>query len=249
MLSEVLRNTEWREFGDFVSPAILKVMPASSAWRVANVLRRHRQDRTMRQTATHERRALLEQAGIAVELDGVGDVRRVARDVAFTRPAERARRVAELYFQQLFQGDVTFLDLRTRTFSEHDGHLSWQPAPWMWRWDAAFIEPLRDIYRGFYGEDEALFQRGLEQLSLTPAQAIFRKHFGGEQQRVTFHTRHFVSTFHDVFLCCRAHHITLSPSFLPLGLYLATLYEHLERLGVEVDVRMAFQRVVRPRSN
>jgi len=30
-------------------------------------------------------------------------------------------------------------------------------------------------------------------------------------------------------------------SFLPLGLYLATLYDHLEQLGVRVDVFEAFR--------
>jgi hypothetical protein len=51
-----------------------------------------------------------------------------------------------------------------------------------------------------------------------------------------------VSTFHQVFVLCRDAKQSLHPDFLPLGLYLATLYDHLERLGAAVDVLAAFEK-------
>jgi hypothetical protein len=57
---------------------------------------------------------------------------------------------------------------------------------------------------------------------------------------VRFEVKQFISTFHEVFLRCKASRTALHPDFLPLGLYLATLYDHLERLGMAVDVVAAF---------
>lgn len=245
MLTQILKNTEWREFGDFVSPALLKIMPASSAWQVARTLRRNRQDRPLRQTATEQRRSCLQAAGLEIALADPEGRRTTARagSVQF-EPKAQARRVVELYFHQLFRGDFTWLDLRPRAFRAHDDDLTWHPAPWIWHWDARFIGSLRRLYRGFYAGNDGLFRQGLDELSLTPAEAIFRKHFGGDQDEVQFRTKDFVSTFHDVFLCCCRHGVSLAPSFLPLGLYLATLYEHLESLGIAVNVREAFARSV-----
>jgi hypothetical protein len=253
MLSQILRNTEWHELSDFVSPALLKVMPASAAWQVARTLRKNKQDRPLRQDATEQRRQCLLEARLPIAL--VPPPPHSARTRSLL-PAQSAQHLVELYFHQLFAGSITLLDLRPRAFSRPPGAadaaantesgdtLDWHPAPWLWRWDAAFLGALRKIYRGFYTDDQAQFREGLQQLSLEHAEPIFREHFGGDQAHVQFRTKDFVSTFHHVFQVCRDHGVCLAPNFLPLGLYLATLYEHLEALGVPVDVRAAFARVV-----
>ena len=247
MLTQILKNTEWREFGDFVSPALLKIMPASRAWQVARTLQRNRQDRPLRQAATEQRRRCLQAAQLEITLAPDDPRGSRVRGASPAASESQAQRVVELYFHQLFTGDVTWLDLRPRAFRQQEHTLIWHPAAWLWRWDARFLTSLRSIYRGFYANDDALFRRGLDELSLSAAEALFRKHFVGDQARVQFRTKDFVSTFHNIFLCCRSHGVTLAPCFLPLGLYLATLYEHLECVGVPVDVRAAFARVVPPR--
>src|SRR4051812_27788137 len=168
MLTQILRNTEWREFGDFVSPAILKVMPAAGAWQVARTLRRNRQDRPLRQTATEQRRASLQAAHLDVQLapfivrspegalrsTGAHESARSGDGTPQRASAEQARSLVELYFHQLFVGDVTLLDLRPRAFEAAgrslQGTLVWHPAAWLWAWDKPFIGSLRRIYRGFY---------------------------------------------------------------------------------------------------
>jgi hypothetical protein len=44
------------------------------------------------------------------------------------------------------------------------------------------------------------------------------------------------------FVLCRDAKQSLHADFLPLGIYLAALYDHLERIGVAVDVLGAFEK-------
>jgi hypothetical protein len=125
----------------------------------------------------------------------------------------------------------------------------WRPGWLFVRWDPAFLAALRDLYAGFYLEDPPRFDAAIARLSLEPARDVFLEHFGGGDQReVRFERATFVHTFHDAFLACRdapagpggAPRAQLHGNFLALGLYLATLYEHLERLGLAFDVRSAY---------
>ena len=105
------------------------------------------------------------------------------------------------------------------------------------------------MYRGFYGEDDALFERGVRALHLEPATDVLRAHFGeGDQRAVVFETKVFHSSFHDVFVRCRDEGVSLHRNFLALGLYLACLYDALEGRG-PLDVRDAFERSAGPGSS
>ena len=68
-------------------------------------------------------------------------------------------------------------------------------------------------------------------------------HFGGgNQQAVVFDPVEFRQTFHRVFVACRDANATLPGGFVPLGLYLAMLYDHMASLGGTWDVRAAYNR-------
>jgi hypothetical protein len=155
-------------------------------------------------------------------------------------PEARATRVVALYFHQILHGDTTLLDLRHQAFSTRHP-LTWRPASWIAEWEPSFIEALRQVYVGFYRDDPSGFRAGLKALNLSHAEDVFRQHFGDGQRAVRFEVKHFVSTFHQVFVRSRDARTTLHPDFLLLGLYLASLYDHLERLGVPVDVAAAFE--------
>jgi hypothetical protein len=155
----------------------------------------------------------------------------------------RAPLIAELYFRQLFLDDVnapTLLDLRATAFTTDGKVLAWSPAPWVATWSPEFIGALREIYLGFYGHDDALFRHGLTQLNLAHSEDLFREQFGAGQDRVKFHVRAFIDVFQRVFERCKQHKTSLHPDFLPLGIYLAALYDHLQELGIAVNVADAF---------
>ncbi len=242
MLGQILKSADWRELSHFVSPALFHIMPMRSLWRTAQDLNAYRADTQLRKSVTNQARAELETTDLGICLQSPGAR---AREQGERDPTRRAHQVTALYFYQLFVGEWSVLDLRQRAFTDHEDGLCWRPAAWLWRWDPHFLAALRDVYRGFYRDDDATFRRGLAELSLAPAESIFRQHFGENQRKVSFRSKDFVSTFHDVFKCCQRHNVSLDRSFLPLGLYLASLYEHLEALGVPVDVRECFMRADR----
>ena len=113
----------------------------------------------------------------------------------------------------------------------------------MVEWDEVFIDALRDVYVGFYTDDDARFQDGMIRLRMEPATDIFRAHFGEEDQtNVRFESRALIQVLVRAFEACKDAGIEIHPNFLPFGVYLAGLYQSLEVLGARYDVQGAFQR-------
>lgn len=248
MLGKLLSGGEFGQWASFVTPAFFNVMPTKALWQRFKELARGTRDRDLFARVLRERQALLARSPLAVTLEGpeagsAGERHDEAPGAyADVLPSEtRAARVVALYFHQILHGDATLLDLRQQAFSDRHPFV-WRPAAWIARWEPGFIEALRQVYAGFYRDDTAAFQAGLRALNLTHAEDVFRQHFGGGQRAVRFEVKHFVSTFHQVFVRCRDAGTRLHPDFLLLGLCLAALYEHLEGLHVSVDVAAAYER-------
>jgi hypothetical protein len=247
MLGKLLSGGEFGQWASFVTPAFFDVMPTKALWHRFKELVRGTRDRELYAQVVRERQALLARSSLGVTLLGP-EAPKAARQPEAAHAGEglaisaesRAARVVALYFHQILHGDTTLLDLRQASFSDQHPFV-WQPSAWIARWEPGFSAALRQIYAGFYRNDTAEFRAGLRALSLEHAEDVFRQHFGGEHGAVRFEVKHFVSTFHQVFLRCRDAHTRLHPDFLLLGLYLATLYDHLERLGVSVDVAAAYE--------
>jgi hypothetical protein len=99
------------------------------------------------------------------------------------------------------------------------------------------------LYSGFYANDDAMFSASLKALRIDHSEDLFRKQFGAEQSGQAFKMKDFVNTFHQVFVRCKERKVELHPDFLALGVYLATMYDHLDGLDVRIDVRGCFERV------
>lgn len=241
MLGKILGSGQLGKLASFVSPAFFDVMPARALFSRAKQLLAQSRDRTGFQRALEQR---------AVALAPVMPQLRILDATAAGQPATgsaaddawRASQIAELYFRQLFSPGPTLLDLRASSFTREASGLRWRPAAWVAEWSADFIEPLREIYRGFYARDDAQFRRGLAALSLSHSEDLFRAQFGGDQAQVQFRVPEFIDIFQQVFQRCKAQRTTLHPDFLPLGIYLAALYDHEQELAVPVDVAQAFVR-------
>jgi hypothetical protein len=239
MIGRILASGQLGKLASFVSPAFFDVMPSKALWAQAKALFGQSRDQEAFRRAVAARRPTLAARLPQIELVTARDPARPATPVDADW---RGGRVVELYFQQLFEGETTLLDLRASAFTPSAGQLVWHPAPWMAQWAPEFIGPLREIYRGFYAGEDAIFRRGLAALHLEHSADLFRKHFGGDQASVTFRTADFVGTFHEVFMRCKKAGTSLHANFLPLGIYLAALYDHLEQLAVPVNVGLAFRR-------
>jgi hypothetical protein len=238
MWTRLILSSDIGKFADFVSPAFFQVVPAPSLFRTARSLVSLSRDLSAFQAAVSQRSTELHRAGLDVRLDA----RRGEREDVDPNRSERARQLVELYFHQIFSDSASLLDLRSAAFGWDGSRLIWSPKPWLWQWEAPFIKALRDLYVGFYGQDTSAFVRGLSALGLQGAEDVLRCHFG-TAGAMHFSVSGFIDSFHAVFVRCKEIGAELHSDFLPLGIVLATLYAHLEELGVVVDVADCFARI------
>ena len=239
MLQKLLTSTDLRQLTSFVSPAFFDVMPARKLWSRGRALITTRA-RPLYQDAVKQRATELARVPLSVRLPSAPTA--AVRDPLGADLTGNATRLVTLYFHQLFSDTPTLLDLRKASCRADDTTLVWDPAPWVCSWEPGFLHSLRALYRGFYADDDAVFRRALKELHIDRSEDLFREHFGAEQAGQSFAMRDFVRTFHEVFVRCRDSNTRLHEDFLPLGVYLATLYDHLDGLAMKVDVRGCFER-------
>ncbi|MEO0323313.1 MAG: hypothetical protein AAF447_10180 [Myxococcota bacterium] len=244
MIWSLLRGTEWSMLLDVVSPSFFEVLPAGRVAGAVKDLAGSMRSTRRAQEAREARGAALRMSGLPIVLDD--DAQSLAKATPAGRDPDRqarGQRLLELYFHQLYAGEVTLLDLRPERSVALGETLRWDPGNLHVRWAEDFLPAMRDLYAGFYRDDEARFQSALEALDLVAAEDVFRRQFGdGDQRAVRFEVAAFRSTFHEAFLRCKEAGQQLHGDFVALGVYLATLYLHLEALGGTFDVRDAFER-------
>ena len=247
MIGKILGSGQIGKLASFVSPAFFDVMPARALWSRGRTLLADSRNTDKLREVIKERAETLSSAmpALRISLPVHVDAQQPHASAGGDKTVAnwRGALVAELYFRQLFlerPHSPTLLDLRATSFTTDGSVLVWTPAPWIAEWSADFIHPLRDIYLGFYRHDDALFRYGLKQLGLSHSEDLFREQFGAGQDQVTFHVRAFIDVFQRVFERCKQHKTSLHPDFLPLGIYLAALYDHLQELGIAVNVADAF---------
>jgi hypothetical protein len=235
----ILQGFEWREFADYVSPALFDVVAPKAFANTATSFLRAQVDLGGARKAHALRGLLLQAHDLPVVLAESADGR-----LPTTVDDRRARGdvLLRLYFHQLLVGPVALLDLGPSRFSGVDP-VAWAPTWARHAWTEEFRSAVHDLYAGFYGENDARFDAALAVLGLTPARAVFLAHFGGDQTAVRFSGVHFRQTFHAAFVACRNAGSRIHPDFLPMGLMLASLYAHLEALDVPLDVRAAWRDV------
>ena len=153
----------------------------------------------------------------------------------------------ELYFAQIFQSDTAIIDLSpSRLGVSTDGEAVWQPRPLYVRWDSSFLQGIRDVYAGFFLDDDARFARGVAALDLGSGGAALTRHFGDNSQRsVRFGLGELESTLHELTVARGPAGGPLHPNFIAFGLYAASLHQLLESLDLAFDVRAAFNRIHR----
>jgi hypothetical protein len=163
------------------------------------------------------------------------------------------QKLLEIYFLQIYTGQEVFLDLRKERFSAVESQeIKWNPNGLWYKFSDNFILGIRSLYIGFYTDNEASLQAGLLQLGLLSdsmsAEAnlqlreLLEGHFGqGKSAPMTFRVSHFMNSFDSLFLFLKKHKLKLSEDFLFLGVYILTLYMHLESLGQAYDASSAYR--------
>lgn len=240
-----MQAKDLRRFADLASPSFFDVIPVRALWRQGRALLASTRDSAGFSRLCQRAAATLDRLGASVEI-GEGDH---VDPRAPIDPQARGEAVLRVYFAQLAHLDATILDLRLARFcaapaGDSGPVLRWTPTPLSVTWDPDFIDGVRGLYTGFYRDDTALFERSAQALGLSVATDLFRQQFGaGDQTAVRFELDRFKQSFHEIFVRCQEHGATFHPNFVALGIYLGGLYEHLDALGVPLDVRRAFDAV------
>lgn len=241
------RPGDLKRFADLATPSFFDVVPAKVLWSQGRELLA-----SMRDTDSFARRlgeigVVLRQWDVAVDVEGSETP--PADPEVTVDPHWHGQQVLQLYFAQLGHLDAAALDLRPSRFCaaptlEGDVRLRWHPRPLSVTWAPEFIAGIRGLYAGFYRDDPVLFERSAHDLGLSAATDLFRQHFGEDDpSAVEFDLDRFKDHFHQIFVRCREQGARLHPNFVALGIYLGSLYEHLDGLGVPLNVRAAFDAV------
>lgn len=161
--------------------------------------------------------------------------------------------IIKLYFSQFTNKDGLILDLRSTHFKMDNNNLIWKPNNSWYQLDDNFRESIINIYKGFYFNNNQLFELGLESIGLTKElnqskkeelKNLFFAHFGpGEQEMVKFELESFSESFYKLFHFFVTNKIKLHKDFIFIGIYLVTLYMHLEKLNLKFNVRKCFTEV------
>lgn len=250
MLRTLLRNlkgTDWEMLTDFVSPVFFDVVPtmgmASVFARIAKDYANKSEFSTIKQQTRSTFKTLpdIDLKDHLIILDEPLPNKKNITELSAAEKKHLGELTLKLYFSQIFHCQSTILDLRSSAFGRDN---EWSPKSLFYTWDKGFLSGICCLYRGFYDDHPTEFSEGLKRLNLSHAAGIFREHFGeGSQDNVTFSLAHFKKSFHAIFVSCKEHRTKLHPDFFALGVYLVCLYEHLELLGLPLDVRSAFKKV------
>ncbi|MBC7659594.1 MAG: hypothetical protein H7249_07785 [Chitinophagaceae bacterium] len=245
MLANLLRgmqNNEWSKFMDYLSPVFFEIIPSLDIARQTTHLgKTFAKLKHPNEEATI--RSLIKSLQLPVNFRSSKDSVEMPTSLS---KQEKGRIVLSLFFGQLMQETIAWIDLRSSTFEYPSKECNWKPGSWIMRWDDDFLDAMRKVYRGYYLDDKALYDQGLKALNLEHASELFRKQFGdGQQTNVKFRMTDFRESFHQIFLSCKKNKSTLHPNFFAFGLFLSSLYENLEQLGEGFNVREVFIDITR----
>jgi hypothetical protein len=255
MLMNLLKNSEWAFLLDFVSPAFFKVIPPVELISNATALAKRTRDHKLYEVVIADvsgnfSGALPEVQVIAGSMTHCGPFPQPSvadfLEADESHRKQLASRIVEIYFAQILAGRAVFLDVRLNRFALQESRLFWSPAPLIAVFSDEFLSAMGEVYKGYYSGEPERMKKALGNIGLDWAHDVFIAHFGeGDQSNVRFTMSHFVHTFHDIFMLCKKNRKNLRGEFVQLGVILGLMYESLEKLGVSVDVRSAFMRVLK----
>lgn len=235
MLLNMIKQTPWEFLKDYISPSFFKVIPISILSKEALSLALNVKSKNLL-PIKKDLNTILNQLNIEI-----GEAKNNSKNSKSNK--ELAELILKLYFTQIIYSQNILLDIRHENFSWEKSNRKWiwTPHSLFIKWKSDFSQSIKDIYDGYYTGDDHLFTEGLKKLNLYPCKDLFKQHFGfGNQTQVEFKQENFYKIFHEIFLECKKHNIKLHSNFISLGLFLALLYESLEKLNVTLDVRKSY---------
>ena len=236
MLTYLLKNSDWSNLLTFISPNLLRVISPLTLLELGAELNRN--------TNNHEEwKKICSEWKSDIHPDSIilAENLKLQSNPKYLRTKDHGESVLQLFFFQLLAKETWLLDFRSSTFSLDGSIIRWHPKPYYYSPTPRFILGLRQLYQGFYHQDESRFNVALKDLNLFPARDSIMAHFGEEDQsKVQFRLKTFQATFSQIFTDCSKTNTKIPKDFIALGLMLLSLYENLEQIDSPFDVRSAF---------
>lgn len=165
-----------------------------------------------------------------------------------------AENILTLYFAQLFSPHGLFLDLGPTHIDYTEGTFHFKPTGVWTKFSYEFSDGLKDIYDGFYLEDEKILHRGLIKSKLTSSlwseedrqklANLFKSNFGESlTDEMTFDLESFKESFFKIADFMLNKKVNISTDFLYLGIALVTMYSSLEKTKTKVNVKEVYLKV------
>jgi len=165
---------------------------------------------------------------------------------------ENGEKLLALYFTQIYSEKGLFLDLRSTHFSDS---LNFHPSGLWTTFGPSFRKGILEIYEGFYLENDTQFNKGLEGLGImnpnwsteekTELADLFKAQFGSAQFKpMKFDLEHFQKSIVAMTEFLIKKKVKINADFLYLGIYLVTLYSHLDQCQHELPVKDIYLQVV-----
>jgi hypothetical protein len=162
-----------------------------------------------------------------------------------------AEKILALYFAQIYSPHGLFLDLGPSHIDLKNDILDFCPSGVWTTFHPDFSNGLKEIYDGFYFENEVLFHQGLLNSGLTSSKwpqedrqklaELFKSHFGASlTSEMSFDLETFKESFFKVADFMLEKKVQISTDFLYLGIALVTLYSSLEKTKASVNVKRIY---------
>ncbi len=168
----------------------------------------------------------------------------------YTKKIERGELLLKLYFRQWEMEAPVFIDLRSSHFSQSISEaLLFSPSGLIYDFKKDFRKNIMLLYKGFYLNNTVQVDEALKGLGLTNTlddknkeelKQLFYNNFGKNTQDVNFNVAQFNQSFAQIFEFFLKHKIELDTDFIFMGVYLISLYMHLESLGNSYNVQKLF---------
>lgn len=170
--------------------------------------------------------------------------------------SQEGEQILFIYFSQIFSKNLPIhIDFRSSHFHSENSVLNWRPSTLRYTFDESFLGGVRNLYRGFYENDELLFEKGLFELGMiknemneelkVQIRKIITEHFSeGRSSPIQFSLKKFQNSFDEIFSFFLKNDIRLHPEFALLGVYLVTLYSTLQEIDQALDVKAAFFKAI-----
>jgi len=181
-------------------------------------------------------------------------VNQISKNYDLVGQKKAAEQILTVYFAQLFSPHGIFLDLGPNHFEFQNEKLAYKPSGLWTQFSPTFTAGLKDIYDGFYFENEELFHKGLLESGLTSNEwpkedrnnlaKLFKSHFGASlTSEMSFDLDTFKASFIKVADFMLVKKVKISTDFIYLGIALVTIYSSLEKTQTKVNVKEIYLNV------